>query len=86
MTERSFTPERRTDGYVYVEIEGISLERLGSDFKIAVSDGEVTEYINYNMFTYFHFALSSNYEVFTPEFKDAIRALYLYSKAVESYK
>ena len=38
------------------------------------------------VFTYFHFALSSNYEVFTPEFKDAIRALYLYSKAVESYK
>ena len=74
------------DGYVYVEIEGISLERLGSDFKIAVSDGEVTEYIDYNMYTYFHFALSSNYEVFTPEFKDAIRALYLYSKAVESYK
>jgi len=73
------------DNYVYVEIKGISLGWLDNDFKIEVSDGVITEYIKYNTFAYSHFALSSTHESFTAEFKDVIRALYLYNKAVESY-
>ena len=73
------------DNYIYVEIKGISLGWLDNDFKIEVSDGTTTEYIKYNTFAYSHFALSSTHESFTAEFKDVIRALYLYNKAVESY-
>ena len=41
------------DDYLYVEIKGISLGSLDNDFKIAVCDGETTEYIKYNTFTIF---------------------------------
>lgn len=74
------------DDYLYVEIKGISLGSLDNDFKIAVSDGETTEYIKYNTFTYLQFALSSTHESFTPEFKDALRALYLFNRAAKIYK
>ncbi len=73
------------DDYIYVEIEGISLGSLNKDFEIAVSDGETTEYIKYNLAASFHLAVNSNHETFTNEFKDAIRALYLYNKAVANY-
>jgi hypothetical protein len=71
--------------YIYVEISGISLGSLDSFFEIAVSDGESTEYIKYNLFAYLHLAVSSNHETFTPEFKDTLRALYLYNKAAQNY-
>lgn len=73
------------DSYIYVEINGISLGSLDKDFEIAVSDGETTEYIRYNLCANLHLALSSTHESFTSEFKDAVRALYLYNKAVENY-
>ena len=73
------------EGYTYVEISGISLGSLDSFFEIAVSDGEYTEYIKYNLFAYLHLAVSSNHETFTPEFKDTLRALYLYNKAAQNY-
>ena len=74
------------DDYVYVEIKGIPLGSLDNEFKITVSDGVTTEYIKYNTFAYSHFALSSTHESFTAEFKDVIRAMYLYNKAIENYK
>lgn len=73
------------ENYIYVEIQGISLGSLDKDFEIAVSDGEKTEYIRYNLCANLHLAVSSNHESFTTEFKDAVRALYLYNKAVANY-
>ena len=73
------------DDCVYVDIKGISLGSLDEDFKVTVSDGETVEYVKCNVFAYLRFAVSSPYESFTPEFKDTLRALYLYNKAVEDY-
>ena len=69
-----------------VEIKGISLGSLDKDFKIEISDGETTEYVRYNLCAYLYLGVSSNHESFTNEFKDTLRALYLFNKAAASYK
>lgn len=74
------------DNYIYVEIKGISLGSLDKDFKIEISDGETTEYVRYNLCAYLYLGVSSNHESFTNEFKDTLRALYLFNKAAASYK
>ena len=73
------------DEYKFVEIAEISPKNVDSDIIILVSDGETTEKITYNSFAYCHMALSTAHESFTDSLRDAMRALYLYNKALNEY-
>ena len=73
------------DNYKFVEITNISPKDVDSDIIILVSDGVVTEKITYNSFAYCYLALSTAHESFTDSLRDAMRALYLYNKALNEY-
>lgn len=76
-------------GQKLIKISNISANRLADDFKIKiVVEGDSTEYfVTYSPMNYAYNVINrEENEVRTPELKNLMKALYLYSEAAKAYK
>ena len=85
--ETTITP-KTSGSQKLIKITNIPAGKLDSDFKLKiVVEGESTEYfVTYSPMTYAYNIISREQsEVRTPELKNLMKALYLYSEAAKKY-